>query len=160
MDDALAATRAAVEEGIVAGGGTALAKAVKKLASQKRDDSDHEYKAGFDILLKALNEPLKQIVANAGTREPAVVLNQVVESKGVRYGYNAKTDTFEEDMIKSGIIDPLKVTRTAIENAVSVAALLLTTVAVVTDKKDDGACGCASSGAPSMGGMPGMPGMM
>jgi chaperonin GroEL len=159
MDDALAATRAAVEEGIVAGGGTAMAKAVAKLASQKREEVDHEYQAGFDILLKALNEPLKQIVSNAGTRESAVVLNQVVETKGVRFGYNAKTDVFEEDMIKSGIIDPLKVTRTAIENAVSVAALLLTTVAAVTDKKDESSCGCnAASGAgmPAMGGMPGM----
>ncbi|MDH4329966.1 MAG: chaperonin GroEL [Candidatus Moranbacteria bacterium] len=157
MDDALAATRAAIEEGIVAGGGTALAKAVFKLNSMKRDEADHEYQAGFDILLKALNEPLKQIVSNAGTREAAVVLNQVIEGKGVRYGYNAKTDAFEEDMIKSGIIDPLKVTRTAIENAVSVAALLLTTVAVVTDKKEESSCGCSTG--PTMGGM-GMPGMM
>lgn len=155
MDDALAATRAAVEEGIVAGGGTALAKAVSKLALVNREETDHEYQAGFNILLKALNEPLKQIVSNAGTREAAVVLNQIVENKSVRYGYNAKKDIFEEDMIKSGITDPLKVTRTAIENAVSVAALLLTTVAAVADEKNESSCGC-SGGASAMSGMPGM----
>ncbi|NLC31456.1 MAG: chaperonin GroEL [Candidatus Moranbacteria bacterium] len=154
MDDALAATRAAVAEGIVAGGGTALVKAVANLAN-KKIDGDHEYQAGYSTLLKALNEPLKQIVINAGKREAAVVLDEIVKSNKVNFGYNAKTDKFEEDMIKSGIIDPLKVTRTALENAVSVAAMLLTTEAVVTDlpeSKDT-----HNHAMPPMGG--GMPGM-
>jgi chaperonin GroEL len=95
-----------------------------------------EYKAGYETLLKALNDPLKQIVKNAGKQDPAVVLNKIVENKNINYGYNAQKDSFETDMIKSGIIDPLKVTRTALENAVSVAAMLLTTEAVVTDKPE------------------------
>jgi len=152
MDDALAATRAAVAEGIVAGGGTALAKAVANLAA-KKIEGDHEYQAGYNTLLKALNEPLKQIVINAGKREAAVVLDEVVKGKGVNYGYNAKDDKFEEDMIKSGIIDPVKVTRTALENAVSVAAMLLTTEAVVTDLPEEK----GAAPMPQMGG--GMPGM-
>jgi chaperonin GroEL len=154
MDDALAATRAAVAEGIVAGGGTALVKAVANLAN-KKIDGDHEYQAGYSTLLKALNEPLKQIVINAGKREAAVVLDEIVKSNKVNFGYNAKTDKFEEDMIKSGIIDPLKVTRTALENAVSVAAMLLTTEAVVTDLPEEK--GAHDHGMPPMGG--GMPGM-
>jgi len=154
MDDALAATRAAVAEGIVAGGGTALVKAVANLAN-KKIDGDHEYQAGYSTLLKALNEPLKQIVINAGKREAAVVLDEVVKSKNVNFGYNAKDDKYEEDMIKSGIIDPLKVTRTALENAVSVAAMLLTTEAVVTDLPEEK--GTHDHTMPPMGG--GMPGM-
>lgn len=154
MDDALAATRAAVAEGIVAGGGTALVKAVANLAN-KKIDGDHEYQAGYSTLLKALNEPLKQIVINAGKREAAVVLDEVVKSKNVNFGYNAKDDKYEEDMIKSGIIDPLKVTRTALENAVSVAAMLLTTEAVVTDLPEEK--GAHDHTMPPMGG--GMPGM-
>ncbi len=158
MDDALAATRAAVEEGIVAGGGTALAKAVASLSKKGKKD-DHEYQAGYETLLKALNEPLKQIVRNAGKREDAVVLNKVVESDGVNFGYNAKEDKFEDDMIKSGIIDPLKVTRTALENAVSISAMLLTTEAVVTDKPEEKIAETDGAGAGMGGGMPGM-GMM
>ncbi|HBI17585.1 MAG: 60 kDa chaperonin [Candidatus Moranbacteria bacterium GW2011_GWF2_34_56] len=152
MDDALAATRAAVAEGIVAGGGTALVKAVSSLAT-KKISGDYEYQAGYNTLLKALNEPLKQIVVNAGKREAAVVLNEIVQNNKVNYGYNAKTDKFEDDMIKSGIIDPLKVTRTALENAVSVSAMLLTTEAVVTDLPAD-----KNAQMPPMGGG-GMPGM-
>ncbi len=158
MDDALSATRAAVEEGIVAGGGTALAKAVAILSKKKSNGKDHEYQAGYDTLLKALNEPLKQIVNNAGKREPAVVLNKVVETEGINFGYNAKDDKFEEDMIKSGIIDPLKVTRTALENAVSISAMLLTTEAVVTDKPEEKNPTEVPAGMG--GGMPGMDGMM
>ncbi len=159
MDDALSATRAAVEEGIVAGGGTALAKAVALLANKNKNDEDHEYQAGYNTLLKALNEPLRQIVKNAGKKEDAVVLNKVIESKGINFGYNAKNDQFEDDMIKSGIIDPLKVTRTALENAVSISAMLLTTEAVVTDKPEEKS---APEVAPAGmgGGMPGMGGMM
>jgi chaperonin GroEL len=153
MDDALAATRAAVAEGVVAGGGTALVKAVAALAN-KKINGDHEYQAGYSTLLKALNEPLKQIVINAGKREAAVVLDEIIKAKTVNFGYNAKTDKFEDDMIKSGIIDPLKVTRTALENAVSVSAMLLTTEAVVTDLPEE-----KGAQMPPMGGMPGM-GMM
>ena len=158
MEDALAATKAAVEEGIVAGGGTALAKTATKITIDAEKAKDHEYKAGYETLLKALNEPLKQIVANAGERDAAVVLNAIVESKKENYGYNAAENRFEEDMVKSGIIDPLKVTRTALENAVSVAAMLLTTEVVVTDKpeKKDDAGGAGGGMMPGMGGMGGM----
>jgi len=152
MDDALAATRAAVEEGIVAGGGTALVKAVAIL-SAKKITGDHEYQAGYSTLLKALNEPLKQIVVNAGKREAAVVLNEIVKSDKINFGYNAKTDKYEDDMIKSGIIDPLKVTRTALENAVSVSAMLLTTEAVITDLPEEKGVQMPPMGG---GGMPGM----
>ncbi|MFC1622768.1 chaperonin GroEL [Patescibacteria group bacterium] len=160
MDDALCATRAAVEEGIVAGGGSALARAVAKLKARKNVSTDLEYQAGFDILLDALNAPLRQIVENAGARESAVVLNEVVNGKGVNYGYNAKEDDYEDNMIKSGIIDPLKVTRTALENAVSVASMLLTTVAAVADQKDENACACNAGTGAAMNPMAGMGGMM
>lgn len=138
MEDAVAATKAAIEEGIVAGGGTALVKAaVAVLAKTKPSSENHEFKAGYEIVLKALSEPLRQIVTNAGEQDAAVVWNKVVESKLVNFGYNAKEDVFENDMLKAGIIDPLKVTRTALENAVSVAALLLTTEAAVADEEKD-----------------------
>lgn len=155
MEDALAATKAAVEEGIVAGGGTALVKAVSVLVVKDNQSGSHEYKAGYETLLKALSEPLKQIVANAGKKDSAVVLNKILENKSMNYGYNANEDRFEDDMIKAGIIDPLKVTRTALENAVSVAAMLLTTEAVVTDLPEKK---CEhGGGAPQMpGGMGGM----
>lgn len=157
MEDALAATKAAVEEGIVAGGGTALAKAVATLADQtkKREFESHEYQAGYETLLRALSEPLRQIVRNAGEQDAAVVLNEVIKNRGANYGYNAARNRYEEDMIKAGIIDPLKVTRTALENAVSVAALLLTTEAAITDKPEE-----KSAAAPAMPGMGGMGGMM
>lgn len=157
MEDAVAATKAAIAEGIVAGGGTALVKAsvevgekFKKTEAKAEDD----FRAGYLTVLKALEEPLRQIVSNAGLSDASVVMNQVVANKGVNYGYNALTDTYETDMLKAGIIDPLKVTRTALENAVSVAALLLTTEAAVVDlpeeKKD------MPAGMPGMGGMGGM----
>lgn len=155
LEDALAATRAAVEEGVVAGGGTALVKAAVALdVDEKRDN---EFRAGYQTLLNALSAPLKQIAANAGERDAAVVLNAVRENKGKYYGYNAMANRFEEDMVKSGIIDPLKVTRTAIENAVSVASMLLTTEVVITDKPEEKAAPAAPAGMG--GGMPGM-GMM
>lgn len=153
MEDALAATKAAVEEGIVAGGGVALAKAAGKVAIDQKKAENHEYKAGYATLIKALYEPLKQIVANVGEKDPAVVLNDVLTNKGEYFGYNAAEDRYEKDMIKSGIIDPLKVTRTALENAVSVAAMLLTMEAVVTDKPE-------KKEPPVGGGMPDMGGMM
>lgn len=139
MEDAVSATKAAIEEGIVAGGGSALARAATSIASQKKSASseDHEFKAGYEIVLKALYEPLRQIALNAGEQDPAVVLNKVIESKLVNYGYNAKENRYENDMLKAGIIDPLKVTRTALENAVSVAALLLTTEAAVVEEEKD-----------------------
>ena len=158
MEDAVAATKAAIEEGIVSGGGTALVKAAATVsAAHEGTDESHEYRAGYESLLKALSEPTRQIVANAGEEDPAVVLNKVLESKNPNAGYNAAEGTYVDDMIKAGIIDPLKVTRTAIENAVSVAALLLTTEAAVVDlpeeKKD-------APAMPDMSGMGGMGGMM
>lgn len=139
MEDAVAATKAAIEEGIVAGGGSALARAAVSIAAQKKltASADHEFKAGYEIVLKALYEPLRQIATNAGEQDSAVVLNKVIESKLTHYGYNAKENRYENDMLKAGIIDPLKVTRTALENAVSVAALLLTTEAAVVEEEKD-----------------------
>jgi len=153
MEDAVAATKAAIEEGIVAGGGTALVKAsIAVMAQKKFTTLNHEFKAGYEIVLKALSEPLRQIAQNAGEQDPAVVLNKVIESKLANFGYNAKENTYENDMVKAGIIDPLKVTRTALENAVSVAALLLTTEsAVVDEEKEESAH--ASNPMAGMGGM-------
>lgn len=157
MEDAVAATKAAIAEGIVAGGGTALVKAsvevaekFKKAETKTADD----FRAGYMTVLKALEEPLRQIVSNAGLSDASVVLNQVVANKGANYGYNALSDAYESDMLKAGIIDPLKVTRTALENAVSVAALLLTTEAAVVDLPEE------KKDTPSMPGMSGMGGMM
>ncbi|MFZ2300211.1 MAG: chaperonin GroEL [Candidatus Moraniibacteriota bacterium] len=154
MEDAVAATKAAIEEGIVAGGGTALAKAVALVSAKTKPvPADHEFKAGYEIVLKALYEPLRQIALNAGEQDAAVVLNKVIESRLANFGYNAKDDRYENDMLKAGIIDPLKVTRTALENAVSVAALLLTTEAAVTDEPKE-------ESAPGGNPMAGMGGMM
>lgn len=154
MEDAVNATKAAIEEGVVAGGGTALVKAAASVAAEfaaKKKTKDHEFNSGYEALLKALNEPLKQIAMNAGEQDAAVVLNKVVEAKGVNFGYNAKENIYEEDMVKAGIIDPLKVTRTALENAVSVAALLLTTEAAVVDLPEE-----KKQEMPDMSGMGGM----
>ncbi|MEK7598269.1 MAG: chaperonin GroEL [Patescibacteria group bacterium] len=133
MEDALAATRAAVEEGIVAGGGVALVKAANELRGKKAKNENYEFQAGYEALVQSLDEPLKQIVINTGKKSADVVLDKVASGKGMNFGYDANEDAYLDDMIKSGIIDPLKVTRTALENAVSVAAMLLTTEAVVTD---------------------------
>lgn len=153
MEDALAATKAAVEEGIVAGGGVALAKAAHQLGQKDIATGSMEYKAGYDALIKALSEPFLQIVRNSGQKDAAVALNEVVQEKSANFGYDINENKPVADMIKAGIIDPLKVTRTALENAVSVVGMVLTTEAVVTDlpKKDE----------PQMpAGMPGMGGMM
>ncbi len=157
LEDALAATKAAIEEGVVAGGGTALVKAAQVVAKTLPQDKEHDFIAGFKALLSAIEAPLTQIVDNGGERESAVVLNEIKNGRGALYGYDAAADTYRDNMIKSGIIDPLKVTRTALENAVSVAGLLLTTEAAVTDMptKED----AAAPAAPMGGGMPGM-GMM
>lgn len=153
LEDALAATKAAVEEGIVAGGGTAFVKAAYKM--KVPENAGNEYVAGYKTLINALTAPLKQIVKNAGERDAGVVLNEVANSK-IGYGYNALTNEFEEDMVKAGIIDPLKVSRTALENAVSVASMLLTTEVAITElpKKEEDVS--AGMGGGMLGGMPGM----
>jgi len=149
VDDALHATRAAVEEGIVAGGGVALVRAKKvleKLTSETLDET-----TGIQIVSKAIEAPLRTIVQNAGG-EGSVVINKVLEGKK-DFGYDAKTEQYV-DMLKAGIIDPKKVTRIALENAASVAGMILTTECALIDIKEDNAGG----GMPPMGG--GMPGMM
>jgi chaperonin GroEL len=152
VDDALHATRAAVEAGVVAGGGTALVRAVESLASLKGDNADQE--AGINILRRAMEAPLRQIVTNAGD-EASVVVNEVKNGKG-NYGYNAASGQYG-DMIDMGILDPAKVTFTALQNAASVAGLMLTTEAMITDAPEDKAAAPDMSG---MGGMGGMGGMM
>ena len=150
VDDALHATRAAVEEGIVPGGGVALVRAAKALNSIKAENEDE--KTGVQIITKAIEAPIRQIVANAGG-EGAVIVSKIQEGKA-DFGYNAKTDTFEH-MLEAGIIDPTKVTRVALENAASVAGMLLTTECVLADIPEDNPM------PPMGGGMPGgMPGMM
>lgn len=158
MEDAVAATKAAIAEGIVAGGGTALVKAAREVGERfgQADKEENDFKAGYTTVLKALEEPLRQIVSNAGMSDASVVLNAVLDTKGVHAGYNAATDQYETDMLKVGIIDPLKVTRTALENAVSVAALLLTTEAAVVELPEEKKTPDLSG----MGGGMGMPGMM
>jgi chaperonin GroEL len=134
IEDALAATKAAAEEGIVVGGGVALLRALPVLNSVA---ATVEEKVGLDILRRALEEPLKQIALNAG-KDGAVVVEEVKRQAG-NFGYNAETDNYE-DLVSQGIIDPTKVTRTALQNAVSIAGLILTTEAVVADlpeKKED-----------------------
>ena len=152
VDDALHATRAAVEEGVVAGGGVALVRALSALDDIKGDNDDQV--AGINILRRAMEAPLRQIVTNAGD-EASVVINQVKSGEG-NYGYNAATGEYG-DMLEMGILDPAKVTRSALEHAASVAGLMLTTEAMITDlpAKDDGAAAMAG-----MGGMGGMGGMM
>ncbi|MBP7060875.1 MAG: chaperonin GroEL [Candidatus Moranbacteria bacterium] len=159
MEDAVAATKAAIEEGIVAGGGVALVKASAKVAiafKKKKEFSDPhaaDFKAGYLTVLSAVNEPLMQMAKNAGVMEQ-VVYEKVSGSAAAYSGYNVLSGSYEEDMMKAGIIDPLKVTRSALENAVSVAALLLTTeAAIVEEKKDEPTAG---AGMPGMGGMGGM----
>jgi chaperonin GroEL len=149
VEDALHATRAAVEEGVVAGGGVALIRAVAAI-KVKGDNDDHN--VGINILKKACEEPLRQIVKNAGG-DPSVVLNAVAEGKG-DFGYNAATGEYG-DMIKEGILDPTKVTRYALQNAASVSGLLLTTEAMVAEAPQDDA-----PAMPDMSGMGGMGGMM
>ena len=153
VEDALHATRAAVEEGIVAGGGVALIRARSAIDKLKADNADQE--AGIKIVARSLEEPLRAIVANAGA-EPSVVLNKVVEGKG-NFGFNAQTEEYG-DLVAMGVVDPTKVTRTALQNASSIAGLLLTTdVAVaelVEEKKNAG--GGHAHGMEGMGGMGGM----
>ena len=149
VEDALHATRAAVEEGIVAGGGVALLRARQAIGALKGDNHDQD--AGIKIVLRAVEQPLREIVGNAGD-EPSVVINQVLSGKG-NYGFNAATGQYG-DMIEMGILDPTKVTRTALQNAASVAGLMLTTECMVAEAPKDEAP--AMPGGGGMGGMGGM----
>ena len=148
-DDALCATRAAIEEGIVTGGGVAYIRAQKALEGLTGDNADET--TGIAIVRRAIEEPLRQICANAGV-EGAVIVDKVREGKG-NFGYNAKTETFG-DLRAAGVVDPAKVTRVALENAASVAGMFLTTECVICDKKEDKPE--MPMGAPGMGGMGGM----
>ena len=150
VDDALSATRAAVEEGIVTGGGVALVRAMKALDNLKGVNEDETI--GIQIVRKALEAPLRTIAENAGV-EGSVVLQEVIKSKG-SIGYNARTDQYE-DLKKSGVIDPTKVTRIALENAASIAGMILTTDCVINDKKEEnsGGAGGHMHGGGGMGGM-------
>jgi chaperonin GroEL len=150
VDDALSATRAAIAEGIVPGGGVALVRCIDALESLKGANDDEQ--TGIDIVRRAIEEPLRQIAANAGV-EGAVVVQKVREGKG-DFGYNARTETYE-NLLAAGVIDPAKVTRVALENAASIAGMFLTTECVIAEKKDE-------NPAPAMpaGGMGGMGGMM
>ena len=148
VDDALCATRAAVEEGVVVGGGTTYIRALEALKGLKGDNADEQ--TGINIVERAIEEPLRQIVANAGG-EGAVVVQKVREGNG-DFGYNARTDKYE-DLRKAGVIDPAKVARVALENAASIAGMFLTTECLIVDKPEE-------KGALPMGGAPGMGGMM
>lgn len=154
VDDALHATRAAVEEGVVAGGGIALIRALDAIKNMKGDNEDQSI--GINIVRTALESPLRAIVANSGG-EGSVVIQKIREGKD-DYGYNAREDKYE-NLIAAGIIDPTKVTRLALENAASISSLLLTTECVIADEEDDDNGGMPA-GAPGMGGMGGMGGMM
>lgn len=149
VDDALSATRAAIEEGIVPGGGVAYIRAIESIENLKGDNEDET--TGIEIVKRAIEEPLRQIVANAG-KEGAVVVQKVKEGKA-DYGYNARTDVYE-NLYAAGVIDPAKVTRVALENAASIAGMMLTTECTIADKKEDN----PAPMMPPMGG--GMGGMM
>ena len=151
VDDALSATRAAIAEGIVPGGGVAYIRAISSLEGLKGDNDDET--TGIEIVKRAIEEPLRQIVANAGV-EGAVVVQKVKDGKG-DFGYNARTGEYE-NFFAAGVIDPAKVTRVALENAASIAGMFLTTECVIADKKEENPAGAAAGMAPGMGGMSGM----
>ena len=148
VDDALHATRAAVQEGVVVGGGVALVRAASALDTLKGSNDDQD--TGINIIRTAIEAPLRTIVSNAGG-EPSVVINKIRENKG-NYGYNARTDEYM-DLFEAGVIDPTKVSRVALENAASIAGMLLTTECVLSEKKEEGS---AMAPNPGMGGMGGM----
>jgi chaperonin GroEL len=150
VDDALNATRAAVQEGIVVGGGVALVQAGKKLAGLTGDNNDQN--VGISIVRKALEAPLRQIAENAGV-DGSVVAGKIRESEDLKFGFNAQTEEYG-DMFKFGVIDPAKVVRTALQDAASIAGLLITTEAMVADKPQKE--GSGGGGMPDMGGMGGM----
>ena len=149
VDDALSATRAAIAEGIVPGGGVAYIRAISAIEGMKGDNEDET--TGIHIVTRAIEEPLRQIVANAGA-EGAVIVQKVKEGNA-DYGYNARTGEFE-NLLAAGVIDPAKVTRVALENAASIAGMFLTTECVIADKKEDNPA--PAMPAPGMGGMGGM----
>jgi len=138
IEDALSATKAAVEEGIVAGGGTAYVNIIPKVEKVAKELQEGE-KLGAQIVLKALEEPVKQIARNAGL-EPAVILDNVKKSD-IGFGFDAAKEQYV-DMKKAGIVDPTKVTRSALQNAASVASMVLTTESLVADKPEEKGCGC------------------
>jgi chaperonin GroEL len=158
MEDALSATRAAYAEGIVAGGGVALLRVATGLLAKKEknkeDQESLEYNVGYKMLLRALEEPVKQIVANGGQKDPGVVVYEITKNKSANFGFDASKGEYVLDMLKAGIIDPMKVTRVALENAVSIASIFLTTQVAITDKPEK------KESAGMGGGMPGMGGMM
>ncbi|MBT7414792.1 MAG: chaperonin GroEL, partial [Rhodobacteraceae bacterium] len=156
VDDALNATRAAVQEGVVVGGGVALVQADNALAGVTGENSDQD--AGIAIVRKAIEAPLRQIAENAGV-DGAVVAGKIRESSDPAFGFNAQTEEYG-DMFAYGVIDPAKVVRTALEDAASIAGLLITTEAMVADKPAKEGAGGAGGGMPDMGGMGGMGGMM
>ncbi len=157
VEDALNATRAAVEEGIVAGGGTALLRASVKIDKSKFSEDEV---FGATIIKRACEEPIRQIAANAGL-DGAIVLDRILQNKSANFGFNAYTDEYT-DLIKDGVIDPVKVVRCALTNAASVSSLMLTTETMIAEapKKDNGGGGMPGHGGPDMGGMGGMGGMM
>jgi len=154
VEDALHSTRAAIEEGIVAGGGVALLRAQNSLDTL---EGNPEELAGIRIVRQALEEPMRRIAQNAGL-EGSIVVEHVKGLKGAR-GFNARTEEYE-DLLKAGVLDPTKVVRSALQNAASVAGLLLTTEALIADKPDEKKGGGGGGGMPDMGGMGGMDGMM
>ncbi|MEC9165484.1 MAG: chaperonin GroEL [Pseudomonadota bacterium] len=156
VDDAMHATRAAVQEGVVAGGGVALLQASRVLA--KLQPANDDQKVGVDIVARALQAPSRQIVENAG-EDGAVIVGKLLEAKERNHGFDAQKGAFC-DMIKAGIIDPAKVVRTALQDAASVAGLLITTEAMIADKPEPAGAGADMGGMPDMGGMGGMGGMM
>jgi chaperonin GroEL len=159
VEDAMHATRAAVEEGIVPGGGVTLvraAKALEKFLANKEGEGDADEQIGVTIVKRALEEPLRQIVQNAG-KEGAVIVQKVRESKKENYGYNAATEEEDlVDMVDAGVIDPAKVTRTALQNAASIAGLMLTTEAMVSELPEDDKTPAMPGGMGGMGGGMGM----
>jgi len=158
FEDALSTARSAVEEGIVAGGGVTLIHAVSAVAEVAKGLEGDE-RTGAMILMRALEEPARQIAANAGA-EGSVIVNAIKGKNDGRYGYNAETSEFVDDMIEAGIVDPAKVTRTALQNAASIGSLLLTTEAVIADRPEKDEPVGAGAGAGGMGGgMGGMGGM-
>jgi chaperonin GroEL len=151
VEDALHATRAAVEEGIVPGGGVALLRARDGIAKVKGDNADQD--AGVKIVLRAIEQPMREIARNAGD-EPSVVVNKVLEGKG-NFGYNAASGEYG-DMVAMGVLDPTKVTRCALQNAASIAGLMLTTDAMVAELPKDDKPAMPGGGMGGMGGMDGM----
>jgi chaperonin GroEL len=151
VDDALSATRAAVEEGIVPGGGVAYLRAIDALSEVQGENEDEQ--TGVDIVKRAIEEPMRQIVANAAGKEGAVVVQKVREGKN-DFGYNARTDEYQ-DLYEAGVIDPAKVARIALENAASIAGMFLTTEAVIVEEKEENPP-APPAGGPGMGGMGGM----